>query len=85
MSQQRAFGELVGDPELVRFGGIDGPARDDHLDRANGADDSRQALRPSRTGEQSQPDLRETELRGGRRNPEMTSQHELEPAAERSP
>ena len=60
-----------------------GLARNDQLDRANRSDDPRQALRSSGAGEQAELDLRKAEFRFGRRNPEMTPEHELESAAER--
>ena len=83
LAEQIALDYRVDDAELCRLRRAHGIARDDHLERGFEAGDPRQALDAAGAGDDADLDLGQAHLCARRRDPEMTAERHLEPAAER--
>src|SRR4029079_4290437 len=70
------------EPEVARFFGAEHPTAEDHVHRHRLADGTRQTLRASRAGHDSEVDLELPELGGLPRDDQVARHRELAAAAE---
>jgi hypothetical protein len=76
--------DLVDDAEHARLGHIDRTRGKDQVERLLGADEPRHSLRPARSRDDPQRDLRHAEAACRRRHPVVTGQRDLEASAQHS-